>query len=441
MSATNQLMGFGLRILNRIGGSKMLDDPQRRKVATQLLTGATATGFRLIGAVARPFRSSRKLNKPLRPGKAAVRTDLFDLTPSDEQQLMRDTVAGFAAEQLRPAAQAADSACAAPAELLRAAAELGLGSMQVHEELGGVGGAERSVMTNALIAEALAHGDMGLAVACLAPVGVAAALAEWGTAAQQAAYLESFADEKAPVASIAVQEPQALFDPFKLKTEAKRGSDGGYVLSGEKSLVPVAATAELFLVAAQTVHGPALFIVEAGTKGVVIEAEPAMGIRAAGTARLRFEGVKLPASALLGNGDGDFRYEDFIARSRLAWSALASGTAQAVLDYVIAYANDRVAFGEPISHRQAVAFAISNIAIETEGMRLLTWRAASRAVQGQSFAREAALARRLCADKGAWIGSEGVQLLGGHGFVKEHPVERWFRDLRVAGVMEGGVLL
>ena len=127
-------------------------------------------------------------------------------------------------------------------------------------------------------------------------------------------------------------------------------------------------------------------------------------------------------------------------RARIAWCALAVGAGQAVLDYVIPYVNERVAFGEPISNRQAVAFAVSDIGIELEGMRLATYRAASRADQGRSFAREAALARRLCADKGMQIGSDGVQLLGGHGYVKEHPVERWYRDLRAAGVVEGALL-
>jgi alkylation response protein AidB-like acyl-CoA dehydrogenase len=112
-----------------------------------------------------------------------------------------------------------------------------------------------------------------------------------------------------------------------------------------------------------------------------------------------------------------------------------------VLDYVIPAVNERVAFGEPVSHRQAVAFAVSDIAIELAGMRLLTWRAASRADQGRSFAREVALARRLCAAKGMQIGSDGVQLLGGHGYVKEHPVERWYRDLRAVGLMEGALLV
>ena len=128
-------------------------------------------------------------------------------------------------------------------------------------------------------------------------------------------------------------------------------------------------------------------------------------------------------------------------RARIAWCALTVGTAQAVLDYVIPYVNERTAFGEPISNRQAVAFTVSDIAIESDGMRLATYRAASRADQGKNFAREAALARRLCSAKGMQIGSDGVQLLGGHGYVKEHPVERWYRDLRAAGVMEGALLV
>ena len=150
--------------------------------------------------------------------------------------------------------------------------------------------------------------------------------------------------------------------------------------------------------------------------------------------------MRLPAAALMGEGKRE-AYVECVQRARVAWCSLAVGAAQAVLDYVIPYVNDRTAFGEPISNRQAVAFGVSDIGIETDGMRLATYRAASRADQGQDFAREAALARRLCAKKGMQIGSEGVQLLGGHGFVKEHPVERWYRDLRAAGVMEGALLV
>jgi alkylation response protein AidB-like acyl-CoA dehydrogenase len=127
--------------------------------------------------------------------------------------------------------------------------------------------------------------------------------------------------------------------------------------------------------------------------------------------------------------------------SRIALCALSVGAAQAVLDYTIQYCNDRQAFGEPISHRQAVAFMIANLGIELESMRLLTLRAASRAEQGLPFHREAYLARVICMEKGMEIGTNGVQLLGGHGFIKEHPVERWYRDLMTVSVMEGGLLL
>ncbi|HYJ66703.1 MAG TPA: acyl-CoA dehydrogenase family protein, partial [Nocardioidaceae bacterium] len=102
---------------------------------------------------------------------------------------------------------------------------------------------------------------------------------------------------------------------------------------------------------------------------------------------------------------------------------------------------ERQAFGEPIAHRQSVAFMVANIGIELEGMRLATYRAAARAEQGKDYAREVGLARRLCTEHGMRIGTDGVQLLGGHGFVKEHPVERWYRDLRAIGVMEGGLLV
>jgi alkylation response protein AidB-like acyl-CoA dehydrogenase len=165
-----------------------------------------------------------------------------------------------------------------------------------------------------------------------------------------------------------------------------------------------------------------------------------MGVRAAGTGKLFLENVEVGPDALLGGGDAAV-YSECIHRSHLAWCALAVGTGQAVLDYVIPYVNERKAFGEPISHRQAVAFMVSNVAIEVDGMRLTTLRAAALADQGKPFAREAAVARQLCSERGMQVGSDGVQLLGGHGYVKEYPVERWYRDLRAAGIFEGGLLV
>ena len=204
--------------------------------------------------------------------------------------------------------------------------------------------------------------------------------------------------------------------------------------------MPRGADAELFVVGASLEGRPALFLVESATDGLTVEADPSMGVRAATLSRVVLKDVRVEPIALLGDTKGE-AYLECVRLSRLAWCALSIGTAQAVLDYVVPYVNQRQAFGEPVSHRQSVAFMVANIGIELQAMRLVTYKAASLAAQGKPFDREVALARRICAERGMQIGNDGVQLLGGHGFVKEHPVERWYRDLRAVGVMEGGVLV
>ncbi len=431
-------MAYGLRALNWLAASDLLDRLGLREPTERFLLGASKTTARTAASAGRTFSAVQKRSGPARQPKAG-RTDLFDVTPDEEQSMLQDSVREFALAKLRPAAQEADAACETPEPLLTQANELGLTMVGVPEELGGAV-EQRSAVTSALMSEALAQGDLGIAVACLAPAGVATAISLWGDADQQATYLHEFVGEAPPAAALAVLERRALFDPFELTTKA-REANGGYVLDGAKSLVPRASVDEIFVVAAELEsRGPALFIVESKTDGLSVEAEPAMGVRAAGTGSLILENVKLPAGALLGEGDPAV-YSECVQLGRLGWCAVAVGTGQAVLDYVVPYVNERRAFGEPISNRQAVAFTAANIAIELEGMRLATYRAVSRVDQGLDFAREATLARRLCAERGMAIGSDGVQLLGGHGYVKEHPVERWYRDLRATGLMEGALLV
>jgi alkylation response protein AidB-like acyl-CoA dehydrogenase len=439
-SVAERGMGFGLRQLNRLAGSDLLDRIRIRKQVERALFQGTKNGFRSATAAGRTFKAAQQLGKPARQKKGKSK-GLFDLGPDDEQRMFQEGGRAFAEAKVRPAAHDADDACETPKELLAEATELGVNMLGVPEELGGVMH-EQAAVTSVLIGEALAHGDMGIAYAALAPGAVATAIGHWGSAEQEATYLPAFTGEDVPAAALAILEPRPLFDPLKLETTAKK-KGGEWVLKGAKSLLARAQDCELFVIAAEAEGiGPALFIVESGAKGLSVEAEPAMGLRPAATGRLLIENVKVPASALLGeDGFKAKDYVDCIDRARIAWCGLAVGASQAVLDYVIPYVNDRQAFGEPISNRQGVAFAVSDVGIESEGMRLATYRAASRADRGEKFAREAAIARRLCAVKGMEIGSQGVQLLGGHGFVKEHPVERWYRDLRAAGVMEGALLV
>jgi alkylation response protein AidB-like acyl-CoA dehydrogenase len=441
-------MAAGLRALNRVASSPALDRLGLREPAVKALSGAGRSGTRVATSAGRTFAVAQRLSSPARQRTASDpgHPDLFDLTPTDEQQLLRDTVGEFALQHLRPAAGAADDATATPPELLARANELGLTMVGVPEELGGVV-TERSATTAVLLAEALARGDMGIAVACLASAAVSTAIALWGDADQQSKYLPPFVSDDVPAAALALMESRPLFDPLTPATRAVKSPDGGYVLDGAKALVPRAADAELFVIGARLGdRGPALFIVESGTEGVSVTPEPGIGVRAAATGRLQLSGVRLPATALLGGGAGGSEtagaaYRDCVSLARLAWCALAVGTGQAVLDYVTDYVSERRAFGDPISNRQAVAFAVANIAIELDGLRLATYRAAARADRGVTFHREVALARQLCAGHAMTIGSDGIQLLGGHGYVKEHPVERWYRDLRATGMLEGGILV
>jgi alkylation response protein AidB-like acyl-CoA dehydrogenase len=430
---------IGLALITPIVGQEFLDKHNLRDPLNRGLKYGVKQVFSVVGATNRQFKKvSGAKSGPTR--LKASGADYFDLTPDDDQKMIVETVSEFAEEVLRPVAKQFDESASYPADLVAKANEIGITAINIPEDFDGIA-EHRAAVTNALVAEALAYGDMGLALPILAPGGVAAALTHWGSADQQATYLPEFASENVPQACVAIAEPHPLFDPTALKTTAVR-TPSGYRLNGVKSLVPAAADAELFVIGAQLNGKPALFIVESSTSGLTVEADPSMGIRAAALGRVELDGVTVPLSARLGeDGATDQDYSEAIALARLGWTALAVGTSHAVLDHVIPYVKERQAFGEPIAHRQAVAFMCANIAIELDGLRLITWRGAARAEQGLSFAREAALAKRLGTDKGMQIGLDGVQLLGGHGYTKEHPVERWYRDLRAIGVAEGVVVI
>jgi alkylation response protein AidB-like acyl-CoA dehydrogenase len=429
----------GLALITPLLGQEFLDRYGLRDPLNRGLRYGVKTAFSAVGASTRQFNRVQALGKPAARLKASG-SDYFDLTPDDDQKMVVETVREFADEILRPAAYDADVDATYSPDLIGKAAELGITAINVPEDFDGIA-EHRSTVTNALVAEALAYGDMGLALPILAPGGVASALTHWGSAGQQATYLPAFAGEQVPQACVAIAEPHPLFDPTALKTTAVR-TPSGYRITGEKSLVPAAADAELFVVAAQLNGKPALFIVESDSEGLTVTADPSMGVRAAALGRVELDNVAVPLHNRLGEDEAtDADYSEAIALARLGWAALAVGTAHAVLDYAIPYVKEREAFGEPVARRQSVAFMCATIATELDGLRLVTWRGASRAEQGLSFAREAALAKRIATDKGMQIGLDGVQLLGGHGFTKEHPVERWYRDLRAVGVAEGVVVL
>ncbi len=205
-------------------------------------------------------------------------------------------------------------------------------------------------------------------------------------------------------------------------------------------MVPRGADAELFVVGARLEDANVLFVVESSTAGLSVEADPSMGVRAASLTTLTLDGVHVPEDSVLGAVDGT-TYAECVRLSRIAWCALAVGVGQAVLDHVTPYVKQRRGFrraGRPppvgrLHGRRHRDRAAGDAAADLEGRLACRGRPGRRA-RGRP-------ARTLCGEKGMQIGLDGVQLLGGHGFVKEHPVERWYRDLRAVAIMEGGVLV
>ncbi len=365
---------------------------------------------------------------------------MVSFIPSDEQKMIQDTARDFAANELTPKARDCDENREIPGQLLQAAWELGLANAVIPETCGGVG-MERSAVTNCLMCEELAYGDASIAMAILAPSMFIIPVMEMGTEEQQQKYLPMFCEEKYKPATIAVMEPRITFDLADLQTTYQFDGEN-YAISGVKCNVPMAAEADLMLVMAASNRGVGYsgvdaFIVEKGVKGVKVgEREKNMGFKPLPTYPVTFTECVVPKANRLG-GDRGINFLRLVNLSRVALSALAVGVGRASKDYCIQYAKDRYAFGEPIASRQAIAFMLAEMAIETDAARLLTWKAAWKADRGEDFTKEAFLAKTYAGEQTMKVTDYGVQILGGHGYIREHPVELYFRNGRGFSILEG----
>ena len=358
---------------------------------------------------------------------------------SEEQEMVRDAMRDFAAEAIRPIARDCDESGEIPDDFLETAWSLGLTSTQLPEAFGGAGEA-RSMVTQAILLEELAHGDAALAIAATAPSQFANAVLDHGTDDQKAALLPAFCGESFVTGALAVNEPGALADASRPRTVAEpKGTS--FVLSGSKSFVVMADRASHLLVTAQLGDDLAAFIVPRDASGLRLgEREKHMGLRALPTFGVELERVEVGPEALLGGPEGA-DVQALLNASRAALSAVMVGLSRATLEYCVPYTKDRVAFGEPIAKKQAIAFRLSDMHIEQHAMRQLVWQAASLLEHGEEGTKAAWLARQYASEKSMWIADNGVQTLGGHGFIREHPVEMWFRNARTLGVLEGVVAL
>ena len=363
---------------------------------------------------------------------------MISFEPTDEQQMIRETVAAFARDELRPAARAIDEGGAIAPGLLAKGAQLGLIRTWMPEEYGG-DGSPRSAMSGAIIAEELAWGDLALAAHLTAPRLLAFPIMEMGTAEQREHYLKALAGESYVPGSAAIVEPRFDFDLNSIATEARRQSDG-WTLDGSKCFVPLAHEAEHILIYAtlagadRTVAG---FIVARDTPGLEISGpEKNMGLKGLATYELKLAGCRLGAGSRLG-GEGGINFGRIASQMRVATVAMAAGLARAAFEYARDYARERRAFGVPIATKQAIAFMLADMAIEVDAIRLLAWEAAWRLDRGENAVTESYLAKHYAAAAALKVADNALQVLGGHGYIREHPVELWLRNARGIASIEG----
>lgn len=359
---------------------------------------------------------------------------MLDFRPDEEQKMLTDTIARFARERLRNVYRDAEEEGETPEPIIRAGWEIGLLPTAIPEAYGGFG--EYSSVTGALALEEMAWGDLAITLTVMVPNLVAIPLMLCGTDAQRQEYLPQFCEDAPPHVTAALIEPLVQFSPYRLKTTATREGDG-YVLRGAKTFVPLADEAEVILVYANEGGQTQAFLVPAGTPGMTIGSrDKLMGVKALSTNLVTFDGCHVPAANKLG-GEAGIDFSLLLNHSRVALSAAAVGVARAGFEYARDYAKQRVQFGEPIAHRQSIAFMLADMATEVDEARLLVWETAWLLDQGKDATREATIMKQQVDRMVVQVADRAVQVLGGYGYIREYPVELWLRNARGFASFDG----
>jgi alkylation response protein AidB-like acyl-CoA dehydrogenase len=359
-----------------------------------------------------------------------------------EQREIRDVCREFADREIRPIAAEVDEAdTETPWEVWHKAAALGLTSFMLPEEYGG--GGLTDCLTGVVVQEELSRGCAGIGNLITSGGFFAEPILELGSEEQKRRWLEPIAGERPPLTALATTEPGAGSDAASISTAAA-STDAGYVLRGQKTWISNGGLAEFYVVFATVEPGSrsrgiTAFVVERGDPGVTFgEPMKKMGQRAIVNAEMFLEDAELPEDRRLGaEGQGFYGLMRTFDRSRITLGASATGIARAALEYAVEYAKSREQFGKPIAEHQAVAFRLADMATRVDAARLLVHRAARKIDAGEDVPLEAAMAKLFASETAMWCAWAAVQTLGGWGYSREYPVEKWMRDAKLEEIEEG----
>jgi alkylation response protein AidB-like acyl-CoA dehydrogenase len=366
--------------------------------------------------------------------------EVFDLT--DEQREIREVCRDFAAREIRPIALEVDEAdTEMPWEVWYKAAGLGLTSFMLPSEYGGAGLTD--CLTGCIVQEELCYGCSGIGNLITSGGFFAEPILVLGSEEQKRRWIEPLVGDRPPLGALATTEPASGSDAASIQTVAERKGEG-YVLRGQKTWISNGGLAEYYVVFATIApgtgaRGVTAFVVERGDGGVTFGPPmKKMGQRAILNAEMFLEDVEVPPDRRLGEeGEGFSGLMQTFDRSRITLGAAATGLSRAALEYAVEYAKTREQFGKPIGEHQAVAFRLADMATRVDAARLLVWRAARLVDAGQEVAKEAAMAKLFASETAMWCTWAAVQTLGGWGYSREYPVEKWMRDAKLEEIEEG----
>lgn len=364
---------------------------------------------------------------------------MFDFEPTDQHQLLIETARRFARDEIMPHAAEADRTGVYPMEVMEKAHELGLVNVEIPEACGGLG---LGCTENCLILEELSYGCVGLTIPMAVNTLAETPLIIAGTPEQQERYLGQVNDEPC-FAAYAITEPGAGSDVAAMRTSVKKDGDG-YILNGEKAWISNATWAKWFIVFGTLDRklrhkGICAFVVPRDTPGITVGPhEDKMGQRASDTTAVTFEDVRVGPEHLLGReGEGFKIAMQTFDRTRPWVGAVAAGLMRRALDESVAYAQERVTFGQPIAQHQAIQFMLAEMSIKLECTSLLVRRAAWNVDRGNPASIDSSLAKAFGADSAMAVTTDAVQIFGGYGYSREYPVEKLMRDAKLLQIYEG----
>lgn len=364
----------------------------------------------------------------------------FELT--EEQRLMQKTAHEFAEREMRPVSLDYDKKGVVPWDVVKKAHEIGLDTAFIPAAYGG-GGVD-SVLTQVIVMEELNWGCAGIATGLIGAGLAYLPIIHMGTEDQKKRFLAHFTGPEPRFGALCLTEPDAGSDVANISTTARKEGNE-WVLNGVKRFITNGGIADVHVVFATTdkslgYFGIRAFVVEKDTPGLKMgKVEDKMGVRASHTAEVVLEDCRIPEGNMLGGDESTAFYGAMktLESSRPVVASGAIGIARAAYEYALDYARKRKAFGGPIAKKQAIAFLLADMKTKIDAARLLTWRAAWMLDQGMPMNKEASIAKLYAADMAMEVTTDAVQILGGTGYMRDEPVEKWMRDAKVFQIWEG----